>query len=115
MSVAGIKLGIISAATTAEVNDFVIHHQLSDYIQVQIGVDDGPSKPDPVLFLQACQALGVEPGATLMVGDSIGDMQMGRNAQAAGCIGITWIGKSDNVRGADVIINQLDEIQIVEA
>ncbi|QSJ19064.1 HAD family hydrolase [Nostoc sp. UHCC 0702] len=115
LSVAGIKLGIISAATTAEVNDFVMHHQLSDYIQVQIGVDDGPSKPDPVLFLQACQALGVEPGATLMVGDSIGDMQMGRNAQAAGCIGITWIGKPDNVRGANVIINQLDEIQIVEA
>ncbi|MBH8564519.1 HAD family hydrolase [Nostoc sp. CENA67] len=115
LSVAGIQLGIISAATTAEVNDFVIHHHLSDYIQVQIGVDDGPSKPDPVLFLQACQALGVEPGATLMVGDSVGDMQMGRNAIAAGCIGITWIGKSDNVQGADVIINQLDEIQVVKA
>lgn len=114
LSAAGIKLGIISAASTAEVNTFVTHHQLNDYIQVRIGVDDGPSKPDPILFLQACRALGVEPEATLMVGDSVGDMQMARNAKAAGCIGITWIGKSDNVRGADVIINQLDEIQIVK-
>ncbi|MGB3754755.1 MAG: HAD family hydrolase, partial [Rivularia sp. (in: cyanobacteria)] len=28
------------------------------------------------------------------------------------CIGITWIGKSDHVRGADVVINKLDEIQV---
>lgn len=114
LSAAGLKLGILSAATTEEVEKFVANHQLSDYIQLEMGVDEGPSKPDPILFLQACQALGVEPGATLMVGDSVGDMQMARNAQAAGCIGITWVGKSDNVRGADVVINQLDEIQIVE-
>ncbi|MCC5607849.1 HAD family hydrolase [Nostoc sp. CHAB 5834] len=110
----GLKLGILSAATTDEVHNFVKNHQLSDYIELEMGVDEGPSKPDPVLFLQACQALGVEPGATLMVGDSIGDMQMARDAKAAGCIGITWVGKSDNVRGADVVINQLDEIQILE-
>lgn len=112
LSAAGIKLGIISAATTAEVSDFVIRHQLSDYIQVQKGVDEGPSKPDPVLFLQACQALGVAPGSTLMVGDAVGDMQMARYAQAAGCIGITWVGRSDHVQGADVVIHRLDEILI---
>lgn len=111
---AGLKLGILSAATTVEVHNFVANHQLSDYFQLEMGVDEGPSKPDPVLFLQACQALGVESGATLMVGDSVGDMQMARDAKAAGCIGITWVGKSDNVRGADVVINQLDEIQILE-
>jgi phosphoglycolate phosphatase len=111
---AGIKLGILSAATNDEVKQFVAHHQLSDYIQLEMGVDEGPSKPDPVLFLQACQALGVEPSATLMVGDSIGDMQMARDAKAAGCIGITWVGNLDNVKGADVAINQLDEIQILE-
>jgi len=49
-----------------------------------------------------------------MVGDSVGDMQMARDAKAAGSIGITWIGKSDHVRGADVVINRLDEIQMVE-
>jgi phosphoglycolate phosphatase len=114
LSEAGLKLGILSAASTQEVQSFVYHHQLSDYIQLKMGVDEGPSKPDPVLFLQACQALGVEPSATLMIGDSVGDMQMARNAKAAGCIGITWINKSDHVKGADVVINQLDEIQIVE-
>jgi phosphoglycolate phosphatase len=112
LSEAGIKLGILSAATTAEVREFVATHQLSNYIQLEMGVDEGPSKPDPILFLQACERLGVELSKTLMVGDSVGDMQMARNAKAAGCIGITWTGKAENVAGADVIINQLDEIQI---
>lgn len=113
LSEAGLLIGILSAATTAEVHAFVKHHELSDYIQLSMGVDQGPSKPDPVLFLQACRSLGVEPDVTLMVGDSVGDMQMARNAKAAGCIGITWIGRSENVQGADVVINQLDEIQVV--
>ncbi|QIR36221.1 HAD family hydrolase [Tolypothrix sp. PCC 7910] len=115
LSQAELKLGILSAATTQEVQMFVAHHQLGSYLQLQMGVDEGPSKPDPILFLQACQALGVEPNATLMVGDSVGDMQMARNAKAAGCVGITWISKSDHVQGADVVIHQLDEIQIVKS
>jgi len=113
LSAAGIKLGMISAAKTAEVQAFVARYNLNDYLQAQIGVDDGPGKPDPTLFLQACQVVGVEPSAALMVGDAVGDMQMARNAKAAGCIGITWIGKSDHVQGADVVIHQLNEIQVL--
>jgi phosphoglycolate phosphatase len=115
LSSAGLKLGILSAATTKEVQKFVITHELRDYLQLEMGVDKDPSKPDPILFLQACQTLAVEPRTTLMVGDSVGDMQMARDAKAAGCIGITWIGNSGNVQGADVVINQLDEIQVLEA
>lgn len=115
LSAAGLKLGIVSAASTQEVKNFVTHHQLSNYIQAQIGVDDGPSKPDPILFFQACEILGVEPRATLVVGDAVGDVQLARNAKAAGCIGISWINRPDNVQGADVVINKLDEIQILEA
>ncbi|MEY3222737.1 MAG: hypothetical protein RLZZ203_1593 [Cyanobacteriota bacterium] len=112
LSTAGLKLGILSAATTEDVKNFVTTHQLRDYLQLEMGVDAGPSKPDPALFLAACQALGVAPSATLMVGDSVGDIQMARHAKAAGCIGITWISRADHVQGADVVINQLDEIQV---
>lgn len=113
LSAAGLKVGILSAATTSEVNIFVQTHQLQNHIHLNMGVDGNISKPNPKLFLQACEQLGVEPSQTLMVGDSVGDMQMAKNAYAAGCIGITWIGKPEHVRGADVVINQLEEIQIV--
>ncbi|MEB3831086.1 HAD family hydrolase [Phormidium sp. CCY1219] len=108
-----IKLGILSADRTERVRKFVEHYQLGKYIQLQMGVDSGPSKPDPSLFLQACQTLGVKPGATLMVGDSPADMQMAKNAGAAGCIGISWRpAGARRLEGAQVAIASLDEIQI---
>ncbi|HAA29301.1 MAG TPA: HAD family hydrolase [Cyanobacteria bacterium UBA8553] len=114
LSEAGLKLGILSAATTARVQAFVKRHQLEPYLQLQQGVDEGPSKPDPALFLQACQTLGVEPSSTLMVGDSAGDIEMARRAGAAGCIGICWgTPQAAHLEGADVAIAQLDEIQVV--
>lgn len=114
LSEAGLKLGILSAASTERVRAFVDRHQLGDYFQLQMGVDRGPSKPDPALFLQACQTLGVEPSATLMVGDSAGDIEMARGAMAAGCIGICWgRAAAAHLQAADVAIAQLDEIQIL--
>lgn len=118
LSEAGLKLGILSAASTERVRAFVSRHCLGDYVQLQMGVDKGPSKPDPALFLQACQTLGVEPSATLMVGDSAGDIQMARQAGAAGCIGICWAKPFENavhLHAADVVISQLNELQISSA
>jgi len=69
LSEAGLKLAILSAATTQRVQAFVQRHQLGNYVQVQMGVDEGPSKPDPTIY--PCLALGVYPSATLMVGDSL--------------------------------------------
>ena len=112
---AGLKLGILSAARTANVQAFVKRHQLEPYIQLCQGVDEGPSKPDPTLFLQACQSLGVEPASTLMVGDSAGDIEMARRAGAAGCIGICWgTPAAAHLEAADVTISQLDEILVLE-
>lgn len=115
LSEAGLKLGILSAASTQRVQAFVARHQLGDYVRLQMGVDRGPSKPDPALFLQACQKLKVEPGATLMVGDSSGDIEMARSAGAAGCIGICWGTAEAAHLAADVAIAQLDEIKILSS
>jgi phosphoglycolate phosphatase len=115
LSEAGLKLGILSAARTARVEAFVKRHQLEPYLQLQQGVDEGPSKPDPVLFLQACQTLGVEPISTLMVGDSAGDIEMAQRAGAAGCIGICWGTQlATHLEAADVVIAQLDEIKVID-
>ncbi|MEG4318139.1 MULTISPECIES: HAD family hydrolase [unclassified Microcoleus] len=115
LSEAGLKLGILSAATTASVQRFVKTHELSEWIQLEMGVDSTElNKPDPKLFLQACEKLGVNPAGTLMVGDSTGDIQMGKNAGAAGCIGICWgNAQVSHLETADVAIASLDEITIL--
>jgi HAD superfamily hydrolase (TIGR01509 family) len=42
------------------------------------------AKPDPDLFLAAAQRLGVEPGAAMVVGDSVWDLLAARRAGALG-------------------------------
>jgi len=112
---AGLKLGILSADSTPRVQDFVKRHHLTAYIQLQQGVDQALTKPDPALFIQACQTLGVEPASTLMVGDSAGDIEMGHRAGAAGCIGICWGSPTAaHLESADVLISQLDEIRVLD-
>lgn len=114
LSGTGLKLGILSADTTDKVQEFVSYHQLENYIELAMGVDYGPSKPDPSLFIKGCQSLGVEPAATLMVGDSPVDIEMANRAGAAGCIGIGWgQSRGDRLQGASVAIAHLNEIRVI--
>jgi phosphoglycolate phosphatase len=116
LSQAGLKLGILSADTTENVEKFVKDHELSPYIQLMMGVDgDGSlTKPDPRLFLQACDHLKIQPQHTLMVGDAVGDIEMAQKAGSAGTIGICW-GKPEasHLETADIAIASLDEIKII--
>ncbi len=110
---AGIKLGIVSAATTSQVTKFVEYHQLQSYFQVLLGSDRQFAKPDPRLFQFACTQLGVNPDATLMIGDSGWDMSMASKGGAAGCIGILWGRSRQPLLGADVTISDLAELKII--
>ena len=108
----GLKLGILSADSSRGVQEFVTNHKLQDYIQLNMGVDGELFKPDPRLYLQACQALEVTPAQTLMVGDSWGDIQMAKAAKAAGTIAVSRHSNS-LFFGEDVKIFSLSEIQIL--
>jgi len=115
LSEAGLKLGILSADSTENVQKFVREYQIENWISLEMGVDRGPSKPDPQLFLEACRSLQVNPSKTLMVGDSPLDIEMARNAGAAGCIGICWdVPDAAHLEAADAVISDLDELKIIE-
>ena len=109
---AGIKLGIVSAATTSQVVKFAHYHRLQSDFRVLLGSDLQYAKPDPRLFQFACQELGVKPDRTLMVGDSRWDMVMASQGGAAGCIGISWGRFSQPLAGADVSIENLSQLRI---
>jgi phosphoglycolate phosphatase len=109
---AGIKLGIVSAATTSQVTKFVEYHRIQVHFQVLLGSDREFAKPDPRLFQSACQQLGVNPDRTLMVGDSSWDMAMASKGGAAGCIGIFWGRSGRSLQGADISIANLAELKV---
>jgi phosphoglycolate phosphatase len=109
----GLKLGILSASPTQSIQNFIDHHQLADYLDVILGSDGDLTKPDPRFYREICQKLGVDPQATLMVGDSQGDIAMAQQAGAAGAIAINWYGKNlTSLAKADVIITQLNDLQL---
>ncbi|MGV0025602.1 HAD family hydrolase [Phormidesmis priestleyi] len=108
----GLKLGILSADSQENVQDFVAYYQLAPYLKLQMGTPNGLSKPDPQLLKMACEALGVSPATTIVVGDSQADMQLAHTGGAIAAVGVTWGGTHPNsLADADIILDRFDEIQ----
>ncbi|PSB25737.1 HAD family hydrolase [Stenomitos frigidus] len=113
LSETGISVGIVSADTTENVKDFVERYELGAWVQVSLGVDRGPGKPDPTVFHQACAALNVLPENVLAIGDSAADIEMAKAAKAAGCVAVTWgWTQPTQLHQADALISHLTEIQL---
>lgn len=114
LSNAGLKLGILSSDTTNHVKEFVDYYQLESLVQLQMGVDEGPAKPDPRLVDWACKTLMVSPQTTLLIGDSQADIQLAHAAKMAGCIGVTWgWSRSIDLNQADSLADQCSDIRVV--
>ncbi len=75
--------------------------------------DDGlPPKPRPEMLLSVCAELGVEPAATAMVGDTPGDLEMGRAAGAGAVIGVlSGVGTPDALApSADILLDSIADL-----
>ncbi|MBD2092248.1 HAD family hydrolase [Microcoleus sp. FACHB-1515] len=109
---AKLKLAILSADTTANVQEFVQHYALD--VDAAIGTDDNLGKPNPQFLERAGAAIDVPCAQMLVVGDSIADIELARSAGAAGAIGVTWGWTSiQQLAGADVVIDQFDQIEVI--
>jgi HAD superfamily hydrolase (TIGR01509 family) len=69
LRVRGIRIGIVSNVPT-NLRPIFAAHGLADLVDAFThSFEVGAEKPDPAIFLRACEALGTKPGETLMVGD----------------------------------------------
>ena len=67
-------------------------------------------KPSPLPLLRVMDNLGYRPGQTVMIGDSINDIQAGRTAGIA-TIGCTWgYGEADELRDSDFLADSCGQI-----
>jgi phosphoglycolate phosphatase len=115
LAATNLKLGIISADSTEGIKAFMEREKIDSYFQLALGSDENLSKPNPQLYLKACRLLNVRPKNTLMVGDSLGDIQMAQQANARGTIGITWHNsKANHLDLATVTIDRLAVIQGIQ-
>jgi phosphoglycolate phosphatase len=74
--------------------------------------DDGPGKPNPHMLLDAMAETGVTPDSTVMIGDTVFDIEMASNAQVRS-IGVSWgYHDPDELRaaGAAGVIDEFGEL-----
>lgn len=84
----------------------LIEHYFPRQFAVTLGADSVPNKkPAPDMLLAACEELSLHPERCVMVGDSPGDLEAGRNAGFAACLGVTW-----GFRQAELLAPLADEL-----
>jgi len=65
----GVKVGVVSNVPR-DLRPIFAAHGLADLVDAFThSFEVGAEKPDPAIFLRACEALGTKPADTLMVGD----------------------------------------------
>jgi phosphoglycolate phosphatase len=88
---------------------------MSEYVDSMVGGDEAELKPAPDPLILACERLGIEPAAGLMVGDFENDIQAGRAAGMKTC-GVLWGldgGAGIQKTGADFVCASVDELRRV--
>jgi phosphoglycolate phosphatase len=84
------KIGIVTLKHTPVAENVLTALGLIDYIDHVEGDDDtSPLKPDPHHILRVCEKLDVEPGKTVVIGDTVMDMEAGKEAKCR-TIGVLW-------------------------
>jgi len=111
----GIRLACLTNKPTAFARPLLASKRLDGFFAVVHGGDAFErKKPDPLPLVKTCEALGVAPAHTLVVGDSSNDA---RAARAAGCPVLLVSygynhGEPVEAVDADGVIDRLDQIAL---
>jgi len=95
---AGYKLAVATGKTREGLDHALRTTAAEDWFHATRAAGETASKPDPLMLLQLLAELDVPADRTLMVGDSVHDMQMAKNA------GIEAVGVFCGADGRDQIL-----------
>jgi phosphoglycolate phosphatase len=73
-----------------------------------------PSKPHPETILSICRQLSVSPQETILIGDTVTDMLMGKRAGVALTVGILEGGvtpREELEKVADLVVNSIQDLR----
>ena len=107
-------LGIATGKSQRGVRRVLTEHDLQAcFVTIQTA-DDAPSKPHPAMIHQAMAEAGVEPEDTVMIGDTVYDLEMAKAARV-GAIGVAWGYHSKEDLSAclpDALLSDFNELQL---
>jgi putative hydrolase of the HAD superfamily len=110
----GLKRGLISVCSS-DVSDAWEDFELAGHLDdAVLSCDVGLSKPDPRIYLLACERLGVEPRECLFVGDGANDELAGAERVGMQAVCILPPGRSEalwrEARGWEPTISSVPEV-----
>ncbi len=85
----GVPMGVATGKSMRGLAAVLERHDLGRFFVTLQTADFGPGKPDPDMIFRALSEAGGEPAGTVMVGDTVYDIEMARRA-GAGAIGVSW-------------------------
>lgn len=85
----GWLLAIATGKTHRGLDSLFARHALKSSFDTVWCADDGPGKPHPFMVEQSMRALGCVPGRSVMIGDAVHDIAMGR-AAGVRSLGVSW-------------------------
>lgn len=110
-----VVLGIATGKSRRGVGIILAQHDLAGrFVTIQTA-DDRPSKPNPEMVLAAMRDTGIGPADTVMIGDTVYDIEMAR-AAGARAIAVSWgYHGADALAAAGPVTTISDYAQLVPA
>jgi len=106
---AGIKISIASSKRRPLIEVVLDHHTLGPYFELVVGANDiTHHKPHPESVHHTIKKLGLQHTDTVVIGDSIYDLEMAKNA------GVDAIGVTTGIHSRDILITA-DPLYIVDS
>lgn len=109
----GYKLGLVTTDDTQEAVKHLEVIGLKKYFHTILGCDLVDNcKPSPDLVFKACHLMKVEPFRTVVIGDTVADMVMGKKAGVGCCMGVTSgvTPKESLSKAADIVLSTAGEL-----
>lgn len=107
----GFILTIASSRSRASLTDYITNLNLAGTITYVLGADDVKNgKPDPEAVNRTLKEFGIKPEEAIVVGDTVFDIHMGKNAGTMTC-GVTYgNGSRESLKDADWIIENFGQL-----
>ncbi len=114
LSAAGVLLGVATGKGLRGLTATLSDHALNDRFVTLQTADSARGKPHPEMLLRAMSETGARPAHTVMIGDTVYDVEMARNAGVA-AIGVSWgYHSAAELReaGAALVIDDFSELPV---
>ena len=108
----GWNLGIATNKSLRGLSRGLQHHKIERFFSIIMTTDNFTPKPNKAMAMHALKKLKVKNSDAFMIGDTIHDIKMGKNA-IINTIGVTWgYNTKEELQQskADYIINDLNEL-----